>query len=523
MLNVKIPLHAIEETVVRPIVISVTEDIKKMLGLATNIYMQISEDDNIRKQVNKLGELRGFNNSKDQQIYLTWEEESEPEFELNTIPVNPEYKPIWEDKELQSKCLTIYHPRKLNIKFKYSTMSKSGIQAVTNNLRLMTSNDAHTRLHDLEYFYNTGNFLTNLLLEINNLKNIRLPNNEKLILEEYINNTFDDRADLTYTPDADLNKAELVIREAQLECNGYITDDVYNIQPTFESDTNQWSIEFNYSLSYDKPIFLNIRYPILVYNSLINKRFRVTTKLRNKAPNAKRTRRMDGIKNALNSNDILKPLYNGEYLTIPKSDIVNLPPSMEIFTRLFSVLCVLNPNDLTELFNIDDLPGLRFKPEIKEFLLTSEYPYVNDFLNSMFYLELYENEDKKVSNVKITLDKNGNLKTNKELDIKKIYRVVFNIVNDLSMLDFKAKARIKSYIKNEIEDNIVDGILTSDTMNIIYYKIFNVNTDLVDPYDITKYAKDDINYNFIESKDKAIMRTKAIHSLIAVREVLDYK
>lgn len=516
MIDVKIPLHSMEESVVRPIVVSVIQDILKLLGLPTDIYLQLTEDDKIKKKVNQLGELKGDNNNKTQWVYATWEEESEPEFELSTIPANPDFKPIWEDEDIGGRAMPVYHPRKLNIKFKYYTLSKSGIQSIINTLRVMTSNDGHTNRHDLEYFYNTGNYFTNLLIVINDLKNKRENDQNQLDLEGYIGKTFDDRVDLTYTLDGDLNKAEVVIREAQLECNGYIEDDVYNIQPNKEEEYNQWSVEFNYTLSYEKPISLNLRYPIMIYNTLLPERYRITVKRKDNRPTAYRTGRMSSIYKVVEKDTTLKPLTNNDFISIPKSDVVRLPDGPSIVSRLFCVLCQIDINKPTELFNINDIPGIRFKEDIKKLLLESEYPYVGDLLKSVFYIELYENEDKR-SKIKVIMDKEGNLTASEPLDIKKTYRVMFNIMNNLGYLDIAASGRLTKYIKNQIDESY-----TSDPFNIVYKEIFNINTPYASQIEKMKYATEDIRYG-LKQPHYANMKTKAWGHVIITRQILEEK
>lgn len=521
MINIKIPLHGIEESVIRPVIVSVIDDIKKNIGLKPDIYLQLTEDDKIKKKVNRLGELRGDNNTKDQWIEATWEEVTEPEFELSPIPVSPDFTPIYKDDDIEAKIVPVYHRRRLNIQFKYYTMSKSTVLAISNNLKTMTANDKQTNKHDIEYHYTLGMFVTSLLMEINNLKNLREIDKNKIELEDYINKTFDDRADISYTYDAELYKSELVIKEAQLECIGYIEDDVYNIQPQLDDSLGQWTLEFQYVLTFEKPINLIIKYPILIYNTLIAEQFRNLTKQYKHNKTAIKTGRQLGIHKVTEPEESLKPLTNDEFLTIPKTDNINLPPVTRYLTRLFSVLCILNPDDTSELFNINDLPGLRFKDDIKSFLLESEYPYVGKFMFSMFYIELYENE-KKVMNNEVLMDEKGNLRSSKPLDIKKTYRVMFNIVNNLSHMDFNGQRRISKYIQSDIDSKTVDGMLVGDPINIVYYNIFNVNTEYMSQYDKRKYATEDIKYGF-KRPLWDIMKTKGFGHIIVMRHLLDKK
>ena len=518
MVSTNIPLYGIEESVVRNIVIGVTRDIQKLIGVSENIYTQFDPKDNIQKQKSDAsGDLQSRNNNLQESIEIQFEEESEPDMELVANPVMPDSKPIYQDDEIDAKYTTIYQMRKLNIQFKYKTMSKSQAYAVANRLRVMTANDAHTTKHDLEYYYNIGMFPTNYLIEVNTLKNNRKEVKEEL--EDYIGDTFDDRVDLSYTYDADLNKAQIVIREAQLEVNGFIEDEVYNINPEYDEDDNDYTLEFNYTISYEKPISILMNYSLLVYNQLVDPIFRDFIPKYKKRSNAVRTGRIAPVHEIVEKKSLLEPLHNKSFFNIPNIDEPRLPDPIDVLDRMFCVMCIIDHENPTFLFNLKDIPGIRFKKPIYNFLI-NEGKYVGIFKQSVFYLELFQNNEKAYK-YKIMIDIKGNVYSDKPLDISKTYRVMFNVVSDLTRLDPKAKTRIANMLDSIENVGIKDVTVSDRTFADYYLRLY----DVINEKDVEdgSYVRHDIRHRIHDNM--ALFNTKIIaqYRTIITRAILEEK
>lgn len=447
MISTKVELFGTEDTITRPITITVTNDIKALLGITKDVYTTYDIKDNIVKSKNKLGDIQGENTIHDDIINVEYIETSEEGNELSLIPNNSDFKPIYIDTDIRSSILPVYHSRKMSIKFRYSNKSKSKVFSILNKLRLYTSNDGMYKRHELEYHYVLPNFINKLLLHINDLKNLR--DTDILDLDMYVNNTFDNRVDFLNTLDANLSKTDVSIREAQLEIQGYITDDLHTLTPEYDEGTTYWSIEFNYDFIYEKPVSLIVNYPILVYNTLISKEFRTFIKNNEPNPNAYRSHRSASMMDLVKRHDLFGIRNDTYYLTIPDFDREKLPDPPNFTARMFSVMVTVDVNDLNALFSIDDIPKIKFKDSVKNLILTTEYPYIGKLHNSMFYIELYKNNKKDYNN-EITMDDNGVLTSKLPLDIKSTYRVMFSVVTDLDMVTPEAKIRIKNYIKEEI-------------------------------------------------------------------------
>lgn len=451
MILTRVPLYATEETVTRPVLITVANGIKELLGVNKNTYTKFDVKDTIPLKKTKLGHIKIDNNIKYDMLYIEATEVPFEDHELALIPIRPDFRPIYEDKEIRAKFQPIHHPRRVNIRCKYICRSKSTLYAVTDRLKLYTAHDGMYNQHELVYHYSLHTFIGKLLVEINNLKNKRLET--ALTLEEYINSTFDNRVDLANSIDGEALKSDLIIREAQVGIEGYITDDLSSMYPEYQEDESSWSIEFEYTFVYEKPVSLLLKYPLVIYNTMISKPFRIFYKEKKKSKDAYRTARSSDLYKIVEPDRRFLIRDDNYYVTIPEMDREVLTPPPNFYARMFSILILVDENDPTSLFNIvTDIPRVKFKDHVLKYILEDEFKYITDKYQGLFYIELYKDTNRDVSN-EIYMEADGTLKTRLPMDIKSTYRVVFNVMVDLTFLSNTARKRVKSYFAKELEEN----------------------------------------------------------------------
>lgn len=533
MISVRVDLHGIEETVTRPVLITVANDVKELMGMGKDIYTVFDEKDNVIKNKNKSGEIVGDNTLKDEMISIDYTESSEDNHELHLAVVSPDFKPIYIDKDVKCKITPVYLTRRMNVKIKYSCKSKSKVFSIANKLKLNTSSDDIYKQHDLEYHYVIPNFILQLLAHINRLKG-SIPS-YKIGLDEYLAKTFDDRADFTNTLDGDINKSRLVIREKQLMIEGYISDDVHGITPEYDDDLGNWYIEFEYQLSYEKPVTLLTQYQIMIFNQVIDKPFRHFLTQPSKRTNPeKNTARQSDMNKITARDDTFNIRDGGYYITIPEIDTFILPKSSTKHSRMFSVMIQIEEYDRTYLFNVAELPDIKFRDGVFKFLIESERDHIGEIYQSLFYVELYKDDKKDYNNI-ITMDQFGILRSTYELEYKHTYRVVFNVQNDLTYLSQEGIKRFKNFVTKQLNENniktsvtfqesyqywsglrydkynleVTKDNLVTDYLTLMRYDSKSVNTAIKGSDNVY-----DIPFKIKYIKSKSLMKTVAAHSTI---------
>ena len=451
-MKTKIMLQGLEETVTRPIQIIVANDIKKLLGLGRDIYIAFDPtDERIAKIKNQLGDIDHDNTTFEEYILLETEESTEEGTELYMTTVKPDTYPIYQDIEIDSYIQAINQRRQLDFTFTYRNKSKSLVHSLANKLKLMTGDDGMYYRHELEYGYNIPPFVIKLLSHFNDLKNKRKRPDRQLSFSDYLARTFDTRLDLGGNLGKTIDNYTLYIREAQVNLEGYISDSVHDIKPEFDDNLNHWGITFRYRITFDKPVGLLLNYNMMVWNTPIAKEFRDFQHIENTSNRAIHPRSLRGVNLTTIGHPIWHTRPRKDYLTIPMED--NRLPNLitpRYLTRMFSVLTMVDSNDPTLLFNIDEIPNYRFKKSVYDMLLKSEYKWVGIPCCSVIFISLICGEVEQYEN-RIIMDAEGNLRTTKPMDVTKTYRVMFSLLNDLDMLNPGSTRRINRFIDDEMD------------------------------------------------------------------------
>lgn len=491
MIYTRYTLNSIEETVTRPSLITIVDDIKKHIGVSKDTYVNIdtTTNTNVKKKVVDRAKLGIANDYTEDIVLITYDENSLNGNELDITPMATDFKPIYEDKEVDSKITPIFHQRTGVINFTFKSKSKNKANALVNKLRLMTSSDSMYIRHELEYHYILPLHVVSLIDTINQLKELR--NIDKLSLDDYVNSTFDNRVDFSNTHDGVNYKSELVIREAQVAVQGYISDQLHDIKSEYDEKDSYWGVTFNFNFDFEKPVSLLLQYPIMVYNTLIPKVFRTFNKQNQVKDNALRTHRMSALSDVTS---IEKKHYENYYRVIPELDQIELTDTYSHVAKVVSVMAKVNDADPNELFSLFEIPGLKFKDSVSKFIKDYEYPYMGKVNESLFLLELYKNNKPDYNN-EIIVDADGNMRTKEPMSYKYTYRVVISIILDLDYLVPDSKKRVKKFIEEEarkLEELIENG---EDSKLIAYnYSKDNLINNYITLLDIPKeYVDNSIN------------------------------
>jgi len=438
---VRIPIHGIEETIDRPNIIMITKDIKHYLGMDRDIHTVYDVNDQLDKKLSG-GELKHNNTMNQEVIEVEYTEDIIEDHGRYLGYRDPRTFPIYTDKEINSYCKPLNHKRRMSINFKYSSTSKSGVNAVANKLRIRSTSEDFYIKHNLEYSYMVPLQAMELLVNISHLKN-----GKEFEVAEYINETFDSRVTVAMTYDGDHLKDNIAIREKQVDVLGFIEDDVSSIPKEYNEDDSRWSISFTYVIEYEKPVMLYFSYPLVIHNRLVDKKFRefLSTPNNRVVLNSPETQALYA---ALENTPNMNKSFNGRLLTYPPGDIV---PTIETFgyNLVASILTLVDEQNPKTIFNIDDIPYFTFKPSARNYITTCK-KLPDDFSN-LFAVILIADGKKDYDNI-VNIDSEGNLIASKPLDVRKTYRVFILVLNDMSLMLRNKKPALEKFIKDELAD-----------------------------------------------------------------------
>ncbi len=430
MINIRVPIEDLENTVISPVIVSVLNELKKILFLDKDIHLQIQnkESEYINKNW-KAGNTdnKDINGPKRQKVLVEYETTFN-EQEVTSVRYRSNVtKNVLLDKVTFFNVRALYVPTTLNIKFIINDKSKVQLSNTINRLRLRYIQNRDAFYHCILYYYYLPEFVSDILNNIVTLKNLQLDTTDTF--DEYLASMVDEKFTLINNQSGNMKSIDLAFKEVQNSIIGYFQNDMLNPEKTYNKDTGYWETELEYQIRFDQPMFYDVEYPTVAYNFSLDERFTnvLTT-----------TNRDCENKNTLDfTNDIR---FDNSYLRIPSTDNHRDIEPRELYTRIFSVLTTISKDDKRFLFNLKDLGNLEIIECIMSFLEEGEWRYITKTLESAIQLELFEN-DKMVYDDVITVDKNLNVYANRDLDLAKTYRVFFNVVEFLNALTPEAKRR----------------------------------------------------------------------------------
>jgi len=454
MLSVNTSLHGVDESVTRPLVIQLTNDIKHLVGLHKEVVTIYDTKEIVRKK-GKDGVLETTNTIHDECVVVKYQEDTTAGMEISHKPIQDNTEPFYHDEDIGATFAPIYHDRTMELDIEIYSKSKDSVLAMINRLKIANINDDLARLHTFKYYYTVPRWNLKLLKHLNDLKNLRHPVDGQIEIDSYINNTFDDRIELENTLDGDISKSEIAILENQTELEGYITTAIHDITPVREDDSVLWSISITYKIQYEKPILVHATYPFLVYNTLVNNDFRKFRDTTTKGTiNAIRHRSTKSLYRTMDKDSIYQPRKHNAILHIPSLDNhFTIKSTPRFLSRIFSIMVVVDIDKPRELFNINKIPRYPLKESVIDFIMAeSVHGYSSKLYDSLILFELYKDGVK--INTGVVINTEGMMTALQDMDIKSTYRVVISIVNDLSYIRPTSQTRIKNYIKSEVASSI---------------------------------------------------------------------
>jgi len=450
----KATINGIEETITYPIVVSVAQDIRALLGLNDSVPLRIGEDHPLLLNKDTNGKVTHTPDIQNEELVIEYTETTVDDLDIALNSWSPTVKNIYTDNAIHSYIRPILTSRKLTFNITYYGKSKSRVTTIMNRLASRNQSDTRNRLHNLGYFYYLPEIVKELVSVLNDLKNTYVT--PIVDFDTYIGDTFATQANIINSETGNPIKIELGMRENQQSVIGTIDTDVYQLTKDKDDESNRWNFDIEYSIEYAIPTQLLVAYPITVYNQAIPPKFRIAN-TRTPVSYGNRTSDSEAI-------DVLtarRPLVldipsNGYYYRIPPEDNLTLPTPEVGYVRLFSVVATIDLVTPTHLFYLDELPGVAFKNDILE-LIKLEAGRMGDAYTSIFYIEIFDHEARlythKVVVSVVNELVNGIavdrilLTTDLPLDIKGCYRITFNILSDLTLFVRGALALLETSIK----------------------------------------------------------------------------
>jgi len=474
MIKFRIPINDTDETIVAPSVVSIVNRLKQVFHI--DKYAKISLENSESPYINdnwSVGDTTNSSNSNAQTSIDVSYSVTYDEANIKTTDVRRNRsKPILYSDETKFKVSVLYIASKLTLTLKIKSKSKNRLATILSDLRVRAISNREVVQHDLVYYYYLQNFFKSLISNFNYNKNTaygRIGTDDCVSNEEYLSGLIDDRFTLLGDMSGSLSRTALGFKEVQRGALGRFTGDMVNNKKTYVKEEGVWETDIEYEVLFKQPMYYDVEYYQIAYQYRLDESFTQMFSTESK-PEGYYSKYDNMLSKFNNGNYMKKCLLNlndkYEYLRIPEDDFDSNIPFMIYYTRLLSVNVTLTSNS-DILFNVRDIPGFTFADEILTMLEETEGVLAHNIFNSCFYIQLYNFEEQMNDGV-VYMDDALNVKLSEDLDKSGIYRVVFSVVTDLSVLMPVARERLKSKYGEFMSD-------LTDLGTSLYFTGFTLN------------------------------------------------
>ena len=435
MINTHIDIPSIEQTIIRPTIVGLMQDLNYLFKIDTHIRTDI------QNEIHQLAKIESFMNKPisyryghEQNTYIdvSYTEETND----NRIMTNQLYRGntsvhILNDVTNNVIIKPIYYFTDLKINITYKTKSQNDIHRFINNLKMLFIKNRETHYHKIIYHIHIPRPIKEFLEVI---YDIQIDKN--VIDKEFTEYIFDiGGTNLTLASNQSKHTI-LSYKDIQSNAIGMFSTDLTNPEMLYDKDTGYYSVNIEYQVSYNKPIYLYIQYPELICNTVLPSKYILQKDY------------------YIEYNKVIV----SDYLRVPKWDnnkITTLKPHMVI---VFSVLVIPSNSINGLLCNLNELIDFELDPSIRECLMNGEYQHILKPYDSIIHIEFYGNDRLLDNEEWLEINSDLDISLKKDIDITKNYRIVLLVVDDYSYLSNDAKKRIKECeILGELFKILIDG------------------------------------------------------------------
>jgi|JFJP01.1.fsa_nt_gi hypothetical protein len=477
MPKVAVTLSNIDQTVTRPVIYSIIEQLQTITKIKKNSLIIYPGDSGINAtpgstiETDKNNEAL-FNASNIVHIEVTIEHDE------NSIDTTDAFGihtyPIFKDSNLKVYITPIYSKVNVVINFTYNTPSKTEAQRWRDDLRIKLSQMRDVNLHSVDYSYTLPLSYLVLLKHIHTLRENIAGYNETFTEYLMLNSV----NTLTLITDTSGIDTSLTIAEKQSRIVGLYDFAPLPDIPEKDNDKSIWKVNFNYKFSFDKPVSAAMIYPITVHNQSLPVRY---VDFNEDDINLNR-------KNLVTLNDLRYFEYDSIYnrimpdklfIRIPEFDDFKIDQLIKGSGTVFLALCELNLDNPKLLLNLDELGEVCLDKDILDFIRAGEYRYICKPQHSILHLSLYRNNGL-LEYESISCNSDLDIYMRAEPDIRKQYRVRLSIMCDLSLLSMESLIRLKKYPKafTKIISGINELLAVHPDMNKLSDKRYIENYEL---------------------------------------------
>lgn len=447
------------KSIIRPVVIDVVNDLIRFMELKPNTDIIFKGYSEIALMPNGIIGIKTDNENKEnirtvgrERIFIEIEEEDTETSHLEMPVTYPEQRFIFADQDTGIFVRPIKKRVAVRVSFNNRFTSKAAADAWKGNMEALLAQYVKDYVHEVKYNYAYPDEVLHLLHEL--WKYREYQGGYGQTFSTWFRGFSTNK--LTAIANQDGKQTDLVIAETADNVQGNWEFDSTPF-PTKANSLGNWQAEFNYRFEFDKPIALDIQYPIIIHNRVLTEDMiprRRQPSYRGKAyAKPLQQTRFEGIQVDLGETqqDDLTA-----WLRYPEFDEWQLPQFDFKFLPQYQALLALEPTSLQSIVKLTELGPYQFTPRTLAYLRHVGARCLHH-RQSIIQITIWQDDDMLDPN-DLTFDpRTFEIKAIRDLDIRKTYRLVVYIDSDLRRLWELAVTELKER-----------GVWTQEVISVIF-------------------------------------------------------
>lgn len=449
MPNLVHPIDNVQYSVERPVVYDIARQLLDIMQISHKTPIAFSGDEGKIAQKNSTLYKDHFTENYwpyNEKIYIEVEEEYEKDRILSTAIRGPENILVFNDPALGVSIKPIYSSMEVTIQFKYRAVDRNQANRWRNDMRTRVSMMRDVNLHEIVYHYTLPSIFIPIIREVHRLRENIAGYGESF--EDYFSKYLTVNASVVSNFAG--NGQMWAVSEKQARVQGYFDFEDAPDKPERDGELDAWDTTVSYRFKYDKPIECHIQYPLMVHQQILDQAYWSPRKT-NTFDDIPKTYTLSSGQFHQFEDSTYNQLYSSNKgIAIPEYDEFTPGAILPASLRVFCAMASLEATDLKTLFNLRELGDVALDSDILAFMSESEYPFMGKEYASIFNLSLYEGSYFKAKNI-LTVDKNLNVSSTIELNLRKEYHVRLSMIADFSLLKDDALTRLRKFPKVAIK------------------------------------------------------------------------
>lgn len=431
MPQLALPIPDVYASVTRPVTVSIIRSIMNVTGISEDTFIEYSgENEAIPTWLTTLGQKEyNPNNSAKfpffQKVKVDYQEEVNDDPILSTAYHYNDLMLCWLDKDRNISVSPFREQVKASISFTYRTVDKNAAQNWRTMMRRKIMRHFIDETFNAEYHYVLPVQVLAMMGIFHQMK--EKVAGDGITFEDYVEKNA--LAKLTSMVDQAGNNRTYVFRENQLDILGNFD---FSAPPLEEklADGNCYDITFTYRFSYDRPIGMVVKYPLVVHNQLI-------------PPGLRKNR---GLYSPAEQRGLSSGSTRRYYELFKRCTWTAAPPEFNIIpffddwipgrngaskdiAPIAQFLIRVDSTNAKKVIKLDDLGKNKFHPDFLEYIRDTRL-MVPRATGSAAQITVFE-DDRPIDSRDIFIDENLQVWCQYDLDVTKVYHVRVNVFTQL--------------------------------------------------------------------------------------------